>query len=158
MNMHTPMNNKKGFTLIELLVVVAIIGLLASVVVVSLGGARVGARDARRAGDVAQLRTALELYASDNNGAYPAALSALAPNYIPAVPSDPTAIAYSYCRATNTRGYGLGIVLEDAGSDIMGGSVTILNMPTGCTVSTNFTPNISCEAGSGSSTNYCVSS
>ena len=54
--------NKKGFTLIELLVVVAIIGLMASVVMVSLESARAKARDARRMSDLAQIRTALNLY------------------------------------------------------------------------------------------------
>jgi len=52
--------NQKGFTLIELLVVIAIIGLLAGIVLVSLGGARESARDARRISDVKQMALILE--------------------------------------------------------------------------------------------------
>jgi type II secretion system protein G len=63
-------SNKAGFTLIELLVVIAIIGLLASVVLVSLNSARAKARDAKRRGDLKQLATALALYYNENN-AYP---------------------------------------------------------------------------------------
>lgn len=63
--------NNKGFTLIELLVVIAIIGLLSSVVLASLVGARARANDARRASDLVQVRNALELFASANNGSYP---------------------------------------------------------------------------------------
>lgn len=65
------MNHKQGFTLIELLVVIFIIGLLASIVVVSVNAARKKARDARRIADLDTVRTALEMYADANNGKYP---------------------------------------------------------------------------------------
>ena len=40
------MNNSKGFTLIELLVVIAIIGILSTIAMTSLNGARKKAKDA----------------------------------------------------------------------------------------------------------------
>jgi prepilin-type N-terminal cleavage/methylation domain-containing protein len=57
----------KGFTLIELLVVVAIIGILATVVLSSLGAARTRARDARRLSEMKSFETALEAYYLDYN-------------------------------------------------------------------------------------------
>lgn len=106
---------QKGFTLIELLVVIAIIGLLASVVLVSLNGARQKARVARRVADLKQITTALELYYNDNNSQYPPArfgdnpggnwrtmcgswfvpasasnvIPGLVPTYMSAIPTDP---------------------------------------------------------------------
>jgi len=61
---------KSGFTLIELLVVIAIIGLLATIVLVSLNTARAKARDVRRIADMKQIQTALALY-YDADGQYP---------------------------------------------------------------------------------------
>lgn len=60
------LRQQRGFTLIELLVVIAIIGLLASIVLVSLNSARTKARDARRIADLGQIKNALELYMQDN--------------------------------------------------------------------------------------------
>jgi prepilin-type N-terminal cleavage/methylation domain-containing protein len=52
---------QKGFTLIELLVVIAVIGMLASIVLVSLGPARARARDAKRLSDIRQMSLAIEI-------------------------------------------------------------------------------------------------
>jgi prepilin-type N-terminal cleavage/methylation domain-containing protein len=58
--------NLGGFTLVELLVVIAIIGLLSSIVLVSLGGARQKARDAKGQSELRQIITAFELKYNEN--------------------------------------------------------------------------------------------
>src|SRR3989338_3110074 len=60
------MKTKKGFTLIELLVVIAIIGVLSSVVLVSLNSARQKARDARMKGDLRGMITSFQMYTDDS--------------------------------------------------------------------------------------------
>lgn len=62
-------NNQSGFTLVELLVVVAILGLLSTIVMTSLTGARKKARDARRVADLRQINTAIQFYINDNGHA-----------------------------------------------------------------------------------------
>lgn len=64
------MQKNKGFTLIELLVVIAVIGILASVVMVSLNSARGKARDSNRMAAIRELQKALEFY-YDKYGTYP---------------------------------------------------------------------------------------
>ncbi|MFH0907118.1 MAG: type II secretion system protein [bacterium] len=61
---------KNGFTLVELLVVIAIIGILSSIVLVSLSSARGKARNATRLSDIKQYITTFEM-AYDQNGEYP---------------------------------------------------------------------------------------
>jgi len=68
-----------GFTLIELLVVITVIGLLTSIVLVSMNNVRAKARDAKRKQEISQIMKALELYYFDN-GQYPLSGGAVSPN------------------------------------------------------------------------------
>jgi prepilin-type N-terminal cleavage/methylation domain-containing protein len=56
----------KGFTLLELLVVISIIGTLSSVIMSSVGNARVKAYDAKVKAQLSNIRTAAELYYNTN--------------------------------------------------------------------------------------------
>ena len=60
----------KKFTLIELLVVVAIIGILASMLLPSLGQARLKAKGAVCKSNLKQLHVMSEVYSLDNDGTY----------------------------------------------------------------------------------------
>ena len=64
------LKKEKGFTLIELLVVISVIGVLATVVLGSLGQARQRAEEAKLRATLNQLKTGFELYYLDN-GQYP---------------------------------------------------------------------------------------
>jgi len=63
--------NRKGFTLIELLVVIAIIGILSSIVLVSVNSARNKAKDTAVKGAMDQVRIAGEM-SYDTDGSYSA--------------------------------------------------------------------------------------
>ena len=59
------MKENKGFTLVELLVVIAIIGVLASVVIAALNGARDKASDTAIKGNLNHMRAQTNIYFSD---------------------------------------------------------------------------------------------
>jgi type II secretion system protein G len=98
-------NWQRGFTLIELLIVIAIIGVLATLLMVNFVGVRQRARDAQRKSDLRQIQSALEIWRSDN-GSYPLT-NALVPNgancgtplkyltttYMAKLPCDPSNVA-----------------------------------------------------------------
>lgn len=56
---------RSGFTLVELLIVIAILGVLASLILANMSGARERARDTQRKSDLRQLQTALRMYFND---------------------------------------------------------------------------------------------
>lgn len=89
---------KRGFTLLEMLVSIAIIALILSIATVSYISVNRRSRDAKRKGDIEQIRSALEFYRADL-GFYPAAgdgepvgvgdLYEYIKTYLPVVPHDP---------------------------------------------------------------------
>lgn len=103
---------KRGFTLIELLVVIAIIGILATIVLVSLNTARVKARDARRQSDMHQIALAMEMCYDDtacNGGAVGQYLNVTAVTgptaigtYMPIVPTTAGGAGTAYSWVVNT--------------------------------------------------------
>lgn len=118
----------RGFTLIELLVVIAIIGILASIVLVSVNSARQKARDTKRVSDIQSIILALDQYV-DQNGSYPTALSTLVPLFMSVVPQDPTSGAAPQYATCDPDGAGVlgpsrvhlgtAIVLEDASASAL---------------------------------------
>ena len=64
------MKLNKGFTLIELLVVIAVIGILSSIVLISLSGAQDAARDARAKASLSQLRSIAQMATVGDPGNY----------------------------------------------------------------------------------------
>lgn len=61
---------QRSFTLIEMLVVIAIIGILAGIILVALGGMRTKAKDSRIIAEMGQLRNAAPLYYADNGNSF----------------------------------------------------------------------------------------
>ena len=60
-------NKSKGFTIVELLIVIVVIGILATLVIVTFTGIQQKARDSKRKTDIGAVQAALESYYSSNN-------------------------------------------------------------------------------------------
>lgn len=63
-----------AFTLVEVLTVIAIIGVLTSILVITIGRARDSARSTQCLSNLRQIGTAIQLYANDNRGILPGPL------------------------------------------------------------------------------------
>ena len=112
---------QKGFTLIELMIVIAIIAILAAILIPNFLHARAESQTSACEGNEKQIATALEEYAVDHSGTYPAsnpvnaALFGGANNpYMSNAPKDPVTPAATYnfvnpaaafCNATAANSY-----------------------------------------------------
>jgi len=65
-------SNRKGFSLIELVIVVVIIGIIAAIAIPRLSRGASGAADSALAGNLSVLRNAIDLYATEHGGTFPA--------------------------------------------------------------------------------------
>jgi|SRR3989344_2673861 len=126
---------QRGFTLIELLVVIGILAILLSIVLIAINPARQfgQANDTKRRSAVTQVLNAVGAYAAENKGNLPTQITTtsaeigwdgsaganlcavLVPDYIPALPTDPSLniddIAGPPCPTTYATGY---FIVKDA--------------------------------------------
>lgn len=120
-------STEKGFTLIELLVVMAVIAVLSTVLISQLNPFAFIQRgsDSRRKHDLEQIQRALEMYANDNKGLYPASVafgsgwSSGTTVYMKTVPQDPSSPdrAYFYFSPTDRGSYYIYASLENLKDD-----------------------------------------
>jgi len=129
---------KRGFTLLEILLVIALIGILASIVLVAINPTRQlqSARNTVRLDDITKIDQALENYFVANR-AYPAGittsyqdicpvgvttncvnLSALVPTYMPAIPKDPLGDNYQIALNPTNGQITLKVVTGELGKNI----------------------------------------
>jgi prepilin-type N-terminal cleavage/methylation domain-containing protein len=62
----------RGFSLLELVIVVSIIGIIAAIAIPRFSRATAGAADAALTGDLAVMRNAIDMFAAEHGGTFPA--------------------------------------------------------------------------------------
>jgi type IV pilus assembly protein PilA len=93
--------NQKGFTIVELLIVIVVIGILATLVIVTFSGIQQKARNTKRQTDINAIDSTIEaFYASSGNGYYPTLANM----------NDPT------FRSTNLKGFDPSALQDPKGS------------------------------------------
>ena len=138
---------QEGFTLIELLVVIGILAILLAITLIAINPSRQfgQANNTKRRSAATQILNAIGAYIADNNGQLPAPItttateissvginlcSLLVPNYIPALPTNPTLNTTdvpSTCPAGYVTGYS---VIKDANNRITVSALTTDNSVT----------------------------
>lgn len=105
--------SSQGFTIVELLIVIVVIGILATLVIVTYSGIQQKARDTKRKTDIRAVQGQLEAYYSQNSK-YPTLAnmndatfrSANLKGLDPAALQDPKGTTQALCAATSATCYG----------------------------------------------------
>jgi len=66
-----PIHNRRAFSLIELVIVVVIIGIIGAIAIPRMSRGAAGAADSSLVGDLAVLRSAIDLYKAEHGGTLP---------------------------------------------------------------------------------------
>ena len=128
--------NQKGFTLIELLVVIGILAILLAITLIAINPARQfgNANNTARRSHVSQILNAVGAYSAENKGQLPSQITTtateiskagidlcavLVPNYVPALPTNPSNnssdIDSVACSTNYTTGY---LIVKDANNRV----------------------------------------